>query len=993
MIRFLQINLGVCRSAQDLMVHTARECNADVVLISEQYRNASEDVGWYSDAAGRAAVYITSGISVDATGPLDIGFRWVLINGMRVYSVYYSPNVTLAEYNLFLNRLESSVRGSDGPVLIAGDFNAKRPEWGSPITDQRGDALAELAASLDLHVCNTGGCPTFVRGASESYIDVTFASRSIWQKISNWRVLDEDSLSLHLYIAFDISPVIDSVPQPPPSGWNWRKLDREKLSAFLDTRPMAGFGTTNTLGLQPESLDAYLAAACDCSMPRKSYHGGKRPVHWWTEEISDLRKNSFASRRLFQRARKRRGPEACIELEQAAREAMKALRIAIKKSQENCWKKLCQTVEEDPWGLPYRLVMKRLTTRRPIPGLSLPGRLQEIIHGLFPTRQFVDWQISDDTDVIDEVTATELVELAHALPLGKAPGPDGVPDLVVKAVILRKTADVTSILNNCLRSGSFPRRWKEARLVLIRKPGKPLEVPSSYRPLSMVNTIGKLFERVIKRRLEAHLLRNPEGLSGNQFGFRRGRSTIDAIEKLLDTVNRNEAKPWRRRELCALVSIDVANAFNTVPWEKIGDALMRKNTPSHLVRLLRDYLRERLLQTDAGDIEVTSGVPQGSVIGPILWNIFYDGLLQQRLTEGIEIIAFADDIAVVGIAENTDLLEAAMNGALSLVSEWIETNGLSISVSKTVAMTMTTKRRYRRPQFVLLGETLELKEHIKYLGVELNSKLGFKEHIKMIRAKALKTTAALSRLMPNVGGPSPTKRKLLTSVVNSQLLYAAPVWHLTTKFRNHRQLLLGPQRTMALRVASAYRTVSTAAIMVVAGTVPVHLMASGRAELRRLQMNRTENARQIVDNLVWGWWQQEWEELTTTGQWTKRLIPDVRPWVTRTHGMTNYHITQFLTGHGCFQSYLQPRSTWVESPECLSCGDPEDDVEHTFFRCDRWARGLTELETTVGEDVTPETIIPIMLNSRGKWEAVEGYVRKILTTKEEEEFQRHINGP
>lgn len=993
MIRFLQINVGVCRAAQDLMIHTARECKADVILISEQYRNASEDVGWYSDAAGRSAVYVTGGISVDDTGPLVAGFRWVLINSIRVYSVYHSPNVTLAEYNLFLNRLESSVRGTDGPILIAGDFNAKRPEWGSPLTDQRGDALAEFASSLDLHVCNTGDRPTFVRGASESYIDVTFASRTLWQKVSNWRVLNEESLSLHQYIAFDISPATGSASQSPPTGWSWRKLDREKLSAFLNSRPTTGFGTTDPLGIQPESLDAYLVEACDRSMPRKSYHGGKRAVHWWTEEISDLRKISLAARRLFQRTRKRRGPDACRELELASREAIKALRIAIKKSQEDCWKKLCQSVEEDPWGLPYRLVMKRLTCRRPIPGLSLPGRLQEIIHGLFPSRQFVDWQIPDDHVDAEEVTATELVELAHALPPGKAPGPDGIPDMVVKAVLLRKTADVASVLNNCLRTGCFPRKWKEARLVLTRKPGKPLEVPSSYRPLSMVNTIGKLFERIVKRRLEVHLSNNRDGLSVNQFGFRRGRSTIDAIGKVLDIVNRNEVKPWRHRQLCALVSIDVANAFNTVPWEKIGEALMRKNTPSYLVRLLRDYFRERRLQTDCGVIEVTSGVPQGSAIGPILWNIFYDNLLQQRLPAGIEMIAFADDIAVVGIAKNTDLLEAAMNSALRLVSEWIETNGLTISVSKTVAMTMTTKRRYRRPQFVLLEETLELKDHFKYLGVELNSKLGFKEHFKMVRAKALKTTAALTRLMPNVRGPSPARRKLLMSVVNSQLLYAAPVWHLSTKFRNQRQLLLGPQRTMALRVASAYRTVSTAAILVVAGTVPVHLMASSRAELLRLQRNRTDNARQIVDNLVWGWWQQEWEELTTTGQWTKRLIPDIRSWATRTHGTINYHMTQFLTGHGCFQSYLLPRSTLVESPECLSCGALEDDVEHTFFRCGRWTRRLTELEAIVGEGVTPESIIPIMLNSRENWEAVERYVKKILCTKEEEESQRYANRP
>ncbi|KAL4103979.1 hypothetical protein QTP88_019292 [Uroleucon formosanum] len=160
---------------------------------------------------------------------------------------------------------------------------------------------------------------------------------------------------------------------------------------------------------------------------------------------------------------------------------------------------------------------------------------------------------------------------------------------------------------------------------------------------------------------------------------------------------------------------------------------------------------------------------------------------------------------------------------------------------------------------------------------------------------------------------------------------------------------------MALRVASTYRTVSTAAIMVVAGVVPVHLMARSWAQLRRLQKNHPENARQIVDNLVWRWWQQEWEELTDTGQWTKRLIPDVCSWVTRTHSTINYHMTQFLTGNGCFQSYLLLRSTRVESPECLSCGDPEDDAEHTFFRCGQWARKLTELESAVGEDVTPQT--------------------------------------
>jgi len=746
MISFLQINVGVCRSSQGLMLHTARECGADVVLVSEQYRNAEEETGWYSDASNRSAVFVSSNIAVDVVGPLDTGFRWVQISGIRIYSVYYSPNASIADYNLFLSRLESSVRSADGPVLVAGDFNAKRPEWGSPTTDLRGDALAELASSLNLHVCNEGNRPTFTRGATESFIDVTFVSQRLRKKVSNWRILDEDSLSLHWHIAFDITQTDHATPLPPPTGWCWRKLDTDKLHAFLDSRSIAEFDNVTPPESPALSVDAYLVAACDFCMPRKSYQGGKKPVHWWTQEIADLRKIAIASRRRFQRARKRTGPDACRELEQASRDDLKSLKIAIRKSQEDGWRKLCQQVDDDPWGLPYKLVTKKLVGRRPIPGLSLPGRLQNIVMGLFPSRPMVEWRIPNGSSDIDEVTTGELIELAKAMPTGKAPGPDGVPDAVVKAIMSRRSAEVACILNNCLRSGCFPRPWKEARLVLLRKPSKPLDLPSSYRPLSMVNMFGKMFERVIKRRLETHLAGIPEGLSDNQFGFRRGRSAIDAMEKLLTIVNLNESRPWRRRDLCALVSIDVANAFNTVPWDKIGDALISRNTPTYLTRTIRDYLRDRLLLTDVGGINVTSGVPQGSVIGPDLWNLFYDNLLRQPLPVGIEIIAFADDIVVVGSGINTDALEASMNFTLNLVSEWMHTNGLNISVSTTVAMMMTSKRRYRRPQFLLLNETLELKDHIRYLGVEFSSRLSFMEHMKLAGEKATKTTAALSRV-------------------------------------------------------------------------------------------------------------------------------------------------------------------------------------------------------------------------------------------------------
>ncbi|CAB0030533.1 unnamed protein product, partial [Trichogramma brassicae] len=175
----------------------------------------------------------------------------------------------------------------------------------------------------------------------------------------------------------------------------------------------------------------------------------------------------------------------------------------------------------------------------------------------------------------------------------------------------------------CLRSGIFPSCWKRQRLVLLPKPGKPAEEPSSYRPLCMLDTAGKILEKIIRDRLEV-ITESPEGLSDHQYGFRKGRSTTNAIENVIAVARQAvEGKRWHRgtKKYCAVVTLDVKNAFNSARWNNILTALRRLHTPEYLLRIINSYFSASVLDysTDDGpeSTESQRGVPQGSVLGPI----------------------------------------------------------------------------------------------------------------------------------------------------------------------------------------------------------------------------------------------------------------------------------------------------------------------------------------------------------------------------------------
>lgn len=967
-LKVLQINANRSRNSIDACWEVALRKGLHVIILSEPNIAAVSGSNWLTDIKMDCAIGMVDSRLVTLRSGQGEGFVWMEFSKFVIYSCYYSPNMAIEDFESSLDFLCEDMLRQMKPIVLAGDFNARLRAWGDTVDSPRGARLADMVAQLDLLCLNIGSEPTYIReGWGSSVIDLTFVSGSLIGKAEEWSIMEEETLSDHRALYFCLRDEIKRAPRTCRL-----RVRPERREEFMDAMQRV----SPRVEVSPEELSAISKeTAISCGYLHESTPK-KKGVFWWSEEIAALRQACVRARRVAQRRRRRVGAAENLD---GYRQARAEYKKAIAKAKEKCWRDLCDELEEDPWGMAFRIVTKKFGRKLPV--LSRAQMLQTL-GLLFPTgNAFPREEIV--AEEIPRFSMEELLDAARSLGVGKSPGLDNIPAEIVITTVAVDPVRVLQSMNWVLEYDSIPESWKCAKVVLLRKEGKPADDPAAYRPICLIGMFAKLWEKMIGARLTAEIGTHG-GFSDKQYGFRRGYSTIDAVKRVMGLVEDAAAGTWRTRRIPAVVMLDIKNAFNSLPWQAIFMAMKRKGLSSYLRRAIEGYLEDRSVVgiSDEGEVRypVTMGVPQGSVIGPTLWNLVYDEVLELVYPEGVTPIAFADDLALVVVAKDEDEVIRAGESAIETVKVWLGRVGLSLAVEKTQIVVMTGRRKLRKIGMRIGGQLIEEVPAAKYLGVWLDKRRTFTSHVQETAKKAERMVTALTRLMGNAYGPGTRRRRILGQVHTSILLYGAPVWAAAMERQRTRRLFLRQQRQICLKIIAAYRTVSLEAALVIAGTPPVDLQA------RMMERIKNGGGREEAKADLFHSWQERWDECGV-GRWTHTLIPSVREWSERKFGEVGFEMTQILSGHGCFNKYLHQRGRKA-SEECKYCGGI-DDARHVLYECPRWRDERETCEGHLGA-LDESNMIKTMLESSEKWAVIETYIRTIMRIKFREERNEEL---
>lgn len=380
----------------------------------------------------------------------------------------------------------------------------------------------------------------------------------------------------------------------------------------------------------------------------------------------------------------------------------------------------------------------------------------------------VDEIINSDQQMsppLKSATPQEIIRTIRNLENNKAPGFDLITGEILKHLPRKMIVLLTVLLNAIFRIQYYPKLWKVSLICMIGKPGKPPTEPSSYRPISLLPVISKVFEKIFLSRLKPVLEEN-NIIPDHQFGFREKHATVEQVHRVVHKIRQSLEK----KQYCSAVFLDIQQAFDRV-WHKGLLCKLKTFLPNSFYMILRSYLDQRRFQVKFEEelsniYEMKASVPQGSVLGPTLYSIFTADLPG---TEEVITATYADDTACLASDADPDKASQKLQVQLNKIDSWLQRWRIKPSVAKSIHITFTL-RKGDCPPVCMDNKPLPTDNTVRYLGLHLDRRLTWAKHIKVKKKEATIQFQALSWL---IGRQSPL------SLHNKLLVYKTiikPIW-------------------------------------------------------------------------------------------------------------------------------------------------------------------------------------------------------------------------
>lgn len=706
---------------------------------------------------GGVGIYIKNGVLYKPrpdllTGSIEAIFVEIFAEPQPyiVASVYRPPNTGVSfwtELNDSLEKASHTTRDSEKPVLILGDLNVDVTSAAALRHDHHWSHLQDLCADFDLQILPTG--PThYVASGVSTTIDLALSSNQLIVQSSTALV---ECISDHLPLLISVCSSADNCTSSLRMGRNLSRIDYNQLQSDLVDQELDCFESSASVAANWGQWMDKVTAVLDRHAPLKQYRSRykRKNAEWATDVFAQLiqKRNSLHRRWLDNPS-----DSQCHEQFRAVRADVKRMSRKLKAAYLTRVFKSNSSNPRATWKTLNSLTGRNRQHCAPaVTPVELAHQFQSVVTDVCRPAELEQPNGPDSQASLTDFAPTtpeDVQKLLSRVNINKATGSDGIPASFLHRCAHVLAPSLTFLINQSLCTGTVPQVLKRADVRPLFK-GGDTTISKNYRPVSLLPIVSKLLEKVVQEQLRSHLERH-HALPPCQFAYRNNHSTEDALVLAHDRFL--EAKDNGMHT--GLVLVDMSKAFDKVRHDVLIRDLHECGVGGVALRWFMSYLSDRSQRVVVPGQQPTEfttcscGVPQGSVLGPVLFSL-YTRLVPTLMAEyGVQCQLFADDIMLYVSNREVSILNIRLSSAVTRLSTWLENRGLILNATKTQVMAMPAAGSHAKLSISCDNVPLTQTSESKYLGYVLDENLSGKSHVRSIRLKVAKKLGALWRARP-----------------------------------------------------------------------------------------------------------------------------------------------------------------------------------------------------------------------------------------------------